>query len=45
MLRPIIDLHVVQYLELIEAMGDKVGIQSNNNPNSPINKIHIPIYD
>jgi hypothetical protein len=42
---PIIDLHVVQYPELTEAMGDKVGIQSNNNPNFPTNKIHILIYD
>jgi len=45
MLMPIIDLHVVQYLEPIEAMDGKVEIQSNNSPNFPINKIHILIYD
>lgn len=44
-LKPTIDLHVVQYLELTEAMGDKVEIQSNNSPSFPTNKIHILIYD
>lgn len=44
MLKLIIDLHAVQYLEPIEVMDDKVETQLMNNPNFLINKIHIPIY-
>lgn len=45
MLKPTTDLHVVQYLGLVEAMGDMVEIQLNNSPSSPTSKIHILIYD
>lgn len=35
----------VLYLVLVEVMDGTVDIQSNNNPDSPINKTHILGYD
>lgn len=45
MLKLTVDLHVVQYLEQVEATDDKVEKLSDNSLNFPVNRIHILIYD